>query len=177
VQRPRALHAEGDNDDGLLLVLARCAWLWRAAAFTWHSTAIVEFGRDARRRTRWTLNNIEPAEPVIGDGVVSFAERRGRIYGPAGVRPDSGIASGPLGDDRTSYIEYETDTTLTAFALSDESFGFTAVPVDTSTPLQFGDAGGQFEIGFGGNGAASPPEEWEFADIRQMSDWVTFRRL
>jgi hypothetical protein len=68
------------NEREIALLLARYDWLWRLAFFTGCSTVVLEFGRGGPRRALWTLNRVEPAEPQIAPGVVSFAGRRGRLY-------------------------------------------------------------------------------------------------
>lgn len=166
----------GDNDEGLLVLFARYAWLWRIVAFTTRSTVIVDIGVHTERQTRWTLNGLEPATAHIEDGTVSFDGRRGRIVMSPGTAVTVQQVACPYDDATADCLCYDTDAVLTASALSDVSFRFEALGETTTTPVRFADADGQYELSFGNDGMEIAPDLWEFTSVRSMSDWVTFLR-
>lgn len=134
------------NERELALILARYDWLWRFAFFTDRSTVVLEFGKGGPRRTLWTLNRVEPAEPQIASGVVSFTGRRGRLYSTVSVEPK--LISPTVKDawaDGVRQLEYDCGESPAAFALSDESFRFEdSAPVDGV--FRFSDGSGRYRV-------------------------------
>lgn len=113
------------------IAVARYDWLWRVIAFTPASTVVVEFGRGGNRRTFWTLNRVEPAEPKIESGRVSFAGRVGCLH--------STLKELPAFTSATRQLLYECGDGMVAFGLSNEQFRF-------EDALHFEDASGKYEL-------------------------------
>lgn len=127
--------------------LCRHDRFWRFVAFTDASTVIMEWGKVGPRRTLWTLNRSEPAEPQIGSGIVTFAGRAGCLHStlpsPAQREMDFGAAEG-----RVSVLEYACGEEPVAFAFSDKRFQFEAGAPLTDRTLAFSDASGRYRITF-----------------------------
>jgi hypothetical protein len=137
-------------------LLARYDRLWRVVVFTDVSTLLLEWGDHGPRRTCWTLNRIEPAEAHIGEGVVSFAGRRGRIYSTIPV-PGEREVRGPLFPTRKNVepnvtvrvLEYDCGASWAAFAFSDESFRFESGWGEDSSlasDFRFSDSAGSYRL-------------------------------
>jgi hypothetical protein len=137
-------------------LLARYDRLWRIAVFTDVSTLLLEWGDHGPRQTFWTLNRIEPAQAQIGEGVVSFVGRRGRLYSSVPAAPREREVPGPMfspgknGEATTARVlEYDCGDGLAAFALSDESFRFESRWDGDSIlayDLHFSDNGGRYRL-------------------------------
>ena len=151
-----------EDKDPVAVALARYDWMWRAVFFTPRSTVIVEFGKGGPRTTYWTLNRLEPAEPVIGQDMVRFEGRRACIHSNLGApRLETAQAKDPWADG-VRQIVYETaGEGYAIFALSDESFRCEPITMSKvvdytltlgATPpprrgqiIRFSDASGRYE--------------------------------
>ena len=128
-----AWRAEGSSRENLpdepSFVVWRNHTLRSVAIFTDVSTVLIQTGPTGRRVTRWTLNAIESAEPVIEEnGVVRFEGRVGRVYASAGApqlleeKVEVRLrAWDPAVERNIQSLSYElADGGSTAFAFSDD---------------------------------------------------------
>lgn len=131
----------------LAFVVARYDWLWRLVFFTDRSTVILEFGNGGPRRTLWTLNRVEPAEPEIRANVVSFAGRRACLHSSVETLPK--LVSSPEHDPWAAgvrQLEYDCGAGPAAFAFSNDSFRFQSAPPPPGLKLCFSDDAGRYEV-------------------------------
>jgi len=134
-------------------VTTRHVKFWQLYIFTPAATVIVQGGDTGPRRTRWAFHSICVPEPRVGDGVVTFEGREGRMYFLKGT-PAAEVT--PLGPDRHTGKEqsvrslvFAYDGGITAFAFSDGRFRFGELDDERKT-LVFSDASGTYEAAFAG---------------------------
>jgi hypothetical protein len=126
---------------------ARYHWLWRLVVFGELSTVMLEFGNGGARRTAWTLNRVEPAEPRIEGGRVRFEGRRACLH--ASLPPPRLVLPADESDPWATGVRqlvYDAGPGPAAFALSDDSFHFEGDWTAPSGPLRFADATGRYEL-------------------------------
>lgn|GEM_PF-1541195 len=136
-----------DDDNDQFLIVARYDWLWRVMVFTDISTVVIEFGKGGDRRTLWTLNRVEPAEPTIESGLVRFAGRRGCIHSSLTDKPallDVSVEH-ELGTGLRQ-LQYQCGDSPAGFALSDDSFKFESSPLMDGPNVRFSDGAGSYEL-------------------------------
>jgi hypothetical protein len=138
---------DAEGKDEIAFLIARYDWLWRLVFFVKFSTVVLEFGRGGPRRTLWTLNRIEPAEPHIGDCITRFANRKACLHSTVAERPrliashmDHPQARG------VQQLAYECGEGIAAFALSDDSFQFEKSQPLVNRLFHFSDAAGRYEV-------------------------------
>jgi len=128
-------------------VLWRHKQLIQLAIFTEVSTVIIHTGETGRRVTRWALNPIEPATPVIETGVVRFEDRIGRIYSLKG-RPNIEEGVGEYREENEErnleLLTWETEDNESAFAFSNDSFEFLRDDLSSGRTLDFKDETGTY---------------------------------
>lgn len=137
---------EAKADDGISFLIARYDRLWRLVFFTDLSTVALEFGDCGPRRTLWTLNRNEPAEPRIGDGTVRFANRQACLHTTVASRPH--LAASSLDHEQARGVRqlvYDCGGGVAAFALSDDSFRFLPGQPLADRVFRFSDAAGRYE--------------------------------
>lgn len=135
-----ACFSEAKSDGDITFLVARYDWLWKLVFFTELSTVQLEFGNGGARRTLWTLNRIEPAEPELADGVTRFKGRRACLHSTVVTRPAL-VESGGV-----RQLAYECEDGVAAFALSDGSFRFEGGQPLVDRALRFSDAAGRYEV-------------------------------
>lgn len=122
------------------------------AIFTDVSTVLIQTGPTGERTTRWTLNVVEPAAPMIeASGLVRFEGREGCIQALSGPprlleeeRPVTKRAWQPQEATAVQSLLYESAGEATAYAFSDGSFTFLRNNLDTDGVLEFSDASGVY---------------------------------
>jgi hypothetical protein len=135
-----ACFSEAKNENELSFIIARYDWLWRLVFFTDLSTVVLEFGQGGSRRTLWTLNRIESAEPAVGDGLVRFKDRRACLHATVATRPAVIASQG------VRQLAFDCGSGLAAFAFSDDSFRFEGGEPLTERKFRFADATGRYEV-------------------------------
>lgn len=142
-----AYSVESAGPGRLRHLVTRYDWLWRIVVFTEMSTVILEFGNNGLRRTLWTLNRIEPAQPAIGGNLVTFEGRRACLHVSPDIRPR---LTAPADTDPwatgVQQLEYDCGGGPAAFAFSDASFTFDSPPPTDAAPWHFSDGGGHYEV-------------------------------
>jgi hypothetical protein len=142
-----AYSGKRDDHGRLDFVLARYHWLWRLAIFTDRSTVILEFGNGGPRRTLWTLNRVEPAEPVITGNVVTFGGRRACLHASPDILPRlTSLADKDPWATGVKQLRYDCGEAPAAFAFSDASFRFDTPPPGDASPWRFSDGAGRYEV-------------------------------
>lgn len=132
----------------LSLLVARYDWLWRVVVFGELSTVILEFGDGGPRRTAWTLNRIEAANPGIWSASVTFAGRRACLHSSLAMEPQLVTPADP-GDPWAKGVRqlvYDCGATPAVFAFSDDSFRLDGALQEPLPSFQFSDAAGRFEV-------------------------------
>lgn len=132
--------------DELWLVVARYDWLWRVVVFSPRSTVIVEFGDGGERTTRWTLNRLEPADPVIGPGVVRFGDRKACLHSTAPAPRLETLEDNDEWATGVRQLVYGCGTGPAVFALSDASFELEPGWSVADGLIRFADATGRYEL-------------------------------
>jgi hypothetical protein len=127
--------------------LSRYDLLWRYVIFTDVSTVILEWGSHGQRKTLWTLNRLEPAEPDISERVVAFEGRAARLYSTVG-RPTLRTFGPGDGTGSVRVLEYDCGDAPAAFAFSDDTFQFGAEKPLAERTLVFSDSTGTYRIVF-----------------------------
>ena len=152
-----AWRAEGSSRENLpdepSFVVWRNQTLRSVAIFTDVSTVLIHSGPAGKRITRWTLNPLEPAKPVMDEeNVVRFEGRTGCIHALAG-HPDLADqkvdvhlrAWDPAVELNVQTLIYEfTEGGSTAFAFSDDSFEFIEDDLEVGGLLVFKDSSGTY---------------------------------
>ncbi|MDP6112317.1 MAG: hypothetical protein QGF00_27795 [Planctomycetota bacterium] len=131
-------------------VVWRNQTLRSVAIFTDVSTVLIHTGPTGERITRWTLDPLEPAEPVFEKNAVRFEGRRGCIYSLGKNREleEQTIAVhlrawDPAVERNVQSLVYRfPDGASTAFAFSNESFSFLEDELDSNGILTFKDSSG-----------------------------------
>jgi len=119
--------------------------LWRLVIFTDVSTVILEWGTQGPRKTFWTLNRIEPAEPEIGAGVVGFQGRVARLYSTVSVPALHELGPGE-DTEGVQVLEYDCGESPCVFAFSDDSFRFDNIEQLAEGILTFSDSSGVYRV-------------------------------
>lgn len=138
---------EAKGADEISFLIARYDWLWRLVFFTGLSTVILEFGKGGPRRTLWTLNRVEPAEPQIGEGIVRFANRKACLYTTVATSPQ--LLPSTVNHDQARGIKqlaFECGEGVASFALSDDSFRYQPIQPLVDRGFRFSDATGDYEV-------------------------------
>ncbi len=137
-----------DADNHAHLLVARYDWLWRVLVLTDRATVMLEFGANGPRRTLWTLNRVEPAEPTLSPQVVRFAGRAGCLHCSDSALPT--VLPHPDQDDEWGrgvvQLRYDCAGGMQAFALSDERLKFLTAPSSTPPQLRFHDGAHAFAL-------------------------------
>ena len=148
--RPDGSSREGREDEPAFVVW-RNHTLRSVAVFTDVSTVLIQSGPTGKRRTCWTLNPIEPAEPEIrSGGEIRFAERCGRLYALNGearlceTRASARLIGQPEAELSVRQLTYEFDGGPSAFAFSGGDFQFLANDLAGQGVLEFRDRSGTF---------------------------------
>lgn len=143
---------ENGDDNDLLLVVARYDWLFRVVFFTDSSTVILELGNGGPRRTLWTLNRVEPAEPVVNFrevNTVRFTGRVGTIHASLGTPP--AIVTPDDQDEWATGVKqlrYDIPNGAAAFGLSNGTLRFqpaAAGAILDGNVFRFADDSGSYE--------------------------------
>lgn len=144
---------ENGDDNELPLLVARYDWLFRVALFTDSSTVILELGDGGPRRTLWTLNRTEPAEPTISPreaNIVRFAERVGTLH--ASVNTPPAIVTLDVQNEWATGVKqlrYDIPNGVAAFGLSNGSLRFqptAAGAILDGSVFRFADDTGSYEV-------------------------------
>jgi len=118
-------------------VSSRLGPLWSLYVFTDSATVIIQGGNTGRRVTTWAFHSCCAPQPRLGDRVVTFEGRDGRLHFLHG-KPTPG------GTEDVRTLDFEYDGGVSAFAFSDASFRF-----DKYRPegvLRFRDSSGEYEV-------------------------------
>ena len=136
-----------DSEAAIDFLVARYDWLWRLMFFTEVSTVALEFGNGWPRRTLWTLNRLEPAEPNIGDGIVRFHGRKGCLYSTIPTLPKLVISeTAHKWGGGVNQLVYECGDGPVAFGFSDDSLRIDLGQVLSNARFHFTDATGEYEV-------------------------------
>lgn len=134
-----------EADDELRHLVARYDWFWRIVVFTDVSTMVLEFGKGGPRRRLWTLNRLEPRQPQIGNGVVTFdgleACLHSSVKAPTLVELD---VDHKWAEDVRQLV-YDCGEGPAVFALSDASFKLPADSWFDDGVVRFADSAGEYE--------------------------------
>ena len=126
-------------------ILTRYDLLWRLIVFTEVSTVILEWGRQGPRKTLWTLNRREPTATHIAEGVVTFAERTGRLYSTISQPTSRELGPGDW-TEGVRILEYDCGEGFCAFALSNETFRFDGGDFHNAGTCLFADESGSYRV-------------------------------
>jgi hypothetical protein len=119
-------------------LIARWEGLWRYYVFGRETTLIVTGGPVGRTEHDWVVDAAECGRPEVGDGVLCYAGRRGRLHFP-GPRP-AVIESGNVLTHRFAF-----DACPVWFALSNETFRLLSFGPGWA---RFRDSTGEYEARF-----------------------------
>jgi hypothetical protein len=133
------------KDGDLYHLIARYDQLWKMVFFTDASIVQIEFGNIDQRRIRWTLNGVDPVDPIIGDGVVSFDGRKGCIHSTLAAPEIKTIPSGNDDDLVSTYLDY-TSRGFDCVAFSNKTFQFETDTLADNGALTFSDVSGRYSI-------------------------------
>ena len=125
-------------------LIARYNTLWRLVVFTEYSTVILECGATGPRQCRWTLNRVEPAEPVMGRAMVRFRGRSGCIFSTLQAPPVLRDMGRGEWLDGVRVLVYDCLEGPTAFAFSNASFRFVTPMLPGEREFRFADEGGAY---------------------------------
>lgn len=121
-------------------VSSRIGPLWSLHIFTPYATVLIQGGDTGRRVTTWAFHTCCVPEPRVGEGMVTFEGREGRMYFLHGT-PTHG------GTEEVRTLDFEYEGGVAAFAFSNDSFRFGELQGDEA--LAFSDASGDYEVHFG----------------------------
>jgi hypothetical protein len=142
------IHEQGDDNAALLLV-ARYDWLFRVVVFTDCSTVMLELGHEGPRRTLWTLNRIDPAEPRIDPAernIVRFGGRAATLHASTSQPPRVlTLADQHAWATDVRQLRYDVPDGPAAFGLSNGSLNFSGNTLDGSC-FAFRDDSGSYNI-------------------------------
>ncbi|MDA1141407.1 MAG: hypothetical protein O3B01_22835 [Planctomycetota bacterium] len=127
------------------LMVSRYDHLWRILVFTDASTLILEFGKQGPRKTLWTLNRLEPAEPNIGDGQVTFKGRKAVLYSTIQTPTLNALGPGEW-TEGVQVLEYDCGQEFCAFAFSGGPFEFITPRPTEECVYEFKDVSGRYRL-------------------------------
>jgi len=134
-------------------VTTRHGPLWQMYLFTPVATVLIQGGDTGPRETTWAFHSLCVPEPRVGEGVVTFEGRVGRMYFLRGEPVAGGlpVSARNWSEEkallRTLTFRYEGG--VTAFAFSDASFRFGELDEDAQR-LTFSDSSGTYEAPYTG---------------------------
>jgi hypothetical protein len=148
---PHEPHHDGDDND-LQLLVVRYDWLFRVVLFTECSTVILELGDNGPRRTLWTLNRIDPAQPMLasdanGASIVRFTNRKATLHASL-TNPPQVITLDDQHEWATGVkqLRYDITGVASAFGLSNGSLQLPVADITAGNVFRFADESGRYEV-------------------------------